>query len=396
MCLALPDHAHPLPKSERIKMNGSQISALKLLAITLLASAASVGSAAVPIADCPLAGQPFSLDSSLYEIFSHPSAKAAVDRAAPGFLGSLPNVITGTRLPALSAIISLRMVSGRTAVPASLMGDALKGIPVTAEDERLRCAQYDGGKPPELPAVTHHPAVLVFEKSTGFRDTPSVDAATAALRLAAQRDGWQVVFTDRPAVFNQRDLARFDAVVWNNVSGDVLSLSQRAAFKAYIERGGGYAGIHGSNGDPLTWWDWYNDTLIGARFKGHPAAPQFQQATVLVDDPHNPVTAGLGTGWAMTEEWYSFKTNPRATGAHILATLDESSYKPVSMEGDLHMGDHPIAWTRCVGKGRSFYTAIGHLPQSYTQSSAALLLSRGIEWAATAGKAECVAAAKPG
>jgi type 1 glutamine amidotransferase len=129
---------------------------------------------------------------------------------------------------------------------------------------------------------------------------------------------------------------------------------------------------------------------------GHPAAPQFQQATVVVDDPNSPITAGLGTRWAMTEEWYSFKTNPRATGAHILVTLDESTYKPISMEGDLHMGDHPIAWTRCVGRGRSFYTAIGHLPQSYTQPSAALLLSRGIEWAATGGKAGCTAAAKRG
>jgi len=45
----------------------------------------------------------------------------------------------------------------------------------------------------------------------------------------------------------------------------------------------------------------------------------------------------------------------------VIATLDESSYKPgVSpFVKDLHMGaDHPVAWTRCVLNGRSFYSAM--------------------------------------
>jgi uncharacterized protein len=50
--------------------------------------------------------------------------------------------------------------------------------------------------------------------------------------------------------FNAADLKRFDAVVWNNVSGDVLTIPQRSDFKAYIENGGGFAGFHGSAGDP--------------------------------------------------------------------------------------------------------------------------------------------------
>ena len=57
---------------------------------------------------------------------------------------------------------------------------------------------------------------------------------------------------------------------------------------------------------------------------------------------------------------------------HVLATLDESTYSPKGMFGqELAMGkDHPIAWSHCVGKGRAFYAAPGHLPAVYAVPAA--------------------------
>ena len=118
---------------------------------------------------------------------------------------------------------------------------------------------------------------------TGFRDGPSVEAANAALRAMAQRNGWALVVTDKGGAITPSILRKFDAVIWNNVSGDVLTVTQRRAFEDYIAKGGGYVGIHGSGGDPVYYWDWYADTLIGARFAGHPMDPQFQDARVLVE-----------------------------------------------------------------------------------------------------------------
>jgi type 1 glutamine amidotransferase len=112
-------------------------------------------------------------------------------------------------------------------------------------------------------------------------------------------------------LFNPRDLKRFDAVVWNNVSGDVLTLAQRKDFQAYLEAGGEFAGLHGSGGDFFYDWDWYADTLLGARFKAHPLSPQFQAAKPKIDDSKNPIVSGLQPGWTMSDEWYSFKTSPR-------------------------------------------------------------------------------------
>jgi hypothetical protein len=56
---------------------------------------------------------------------------------------------------------------------------------------------------------------------------------------------------------------------------------------------------------------------------------------------------------------------------------------------DLHMGDHPIAWTKCVGKGRAFYSAIGHRPETYSEPHNVRLLEHAIQWSAGSGDPIC-------
>jgi uncharacterized protein len=55
------------------------------------------------------------------------------------------------------------------------------------------------------------------------------------------------------------------------------------------------------------WPDW--SMQLGARFLGHPMAPQFQAARVVIDDPNDAIVRDLGN-WTMTEEWYSFRSSP--------------------------------------------------------------------------------------
>jgi len=204
-----------------------------------------------------------------------------------------------------------------------------------------------------------------------------------------ERKGWTLVTTEKAGVFNPRSLRQFNVVIWNNISGDVLTLAQRRAFQAYMQNGGGFVGLHGSAGDFSYFWDWYVDNLIGARFIGHPHAPQFQTARVVVEAQKHPISKSLPTEWTMQDEWYSFGTNPRASGSTVIATLDETTYQPGEMSGlDLRMIDHPIAWTRCIGKGRMFYSAIGHLPETYSHPLNVALLEDAIGWAATKG-AKC-------
>jgi len=352
------------------------------------------GAAARPGADCPLAHEAYSSRSPLLDLLLDPAARSVLEREAPSVL-KIPFGPGGewpTTPPTFAAIVTpagLLAMSPDGTGRAARVDAALARVALTPAAIRARCARYDSRRP-ALPAHIQRPAILVFDKITGFRDGPSVDAAALALAGIAARRGWTIVTSDNGAVFNARDLARFDAVVWNNISGDALTLPQRAAFQAWLRHGGGFAGMHGSGGDPVYFWSWYADELLGARFKGHPGNPQFQEALVAVEAGDNGVTAGLGPEWRMTEEWYSFSTNPRSTGAHVLATLDESTYSPVGGNGlDLRMGDHPIAWTRCLGNGRSFYTAIGHRPESYVEPHSLQLLEQGIAWAAGLGSSRC-------
>ncbi|MCW1429498.1 ThuA domain-containing protein [Novosphingobium sp. JCM 18896] len=372
---------------------------MKTFAGLVLAAALAAGVAqpatARPVTDCPLRDAPFSVDSPLVDIMLSPAAKAVLEKAAPGRFSKLPPRFAGTTPPTFAAILSLREGSAMTGIKAEALPaiDAeLRALPVTAADKVARCARYDNEVPRfDLPKGKPH--LLLFEKINGFKDTPSVDAARAALTAMAERKGWALVVTDKGGAFNPATLRQFDAVIWNNISGDVLTLSQRRAFQTWIEQGGAYVGLHGSAGDFIYFWDWYADRLLGARFIGHPMAPQFQDARVVVQAPDHPAARGLPREWTMNDEWYSFRTNPRAIGATVIATLDETSYKPVGMMNqNLRMGDdHPIAWTNCVGKGRMFYSAIGHRPETYAEPHNVVLLEAAIDWAAVSGKRACPA-----
>lgn len=357
-----------------------------------LALLALMAAQAATVPDCPLGKEPYSTRTPMIDLTLDSRAKAAIDGAAPDLVSSLTRNFGGDLPPGFAAITTpqffLRMRPDGEDLGHKLDA-ALAAVPITPEATAARCARYDS-KAPELPKAIKRPAILVFEKINGFRDSPSVDAAHAALKAMADRRGWTLVFSENGAVFNKRDLARFNAVVWNNVSGDALTLTQRATFKQWIENGGGFAGMHGSGGDPEWFWDWYADTLIGARFIGHPMSPQFQDARVVVASDSGGVATGLPQQWTMSDEWYSFAKSPRLSGAHVLATLDEASYSPVGFGGmNIRMGDHPIAWTKCIGNGRSFYSAIGHRPESYSEPNSVKLLERGIAWAAGLGESRC-------
>lgn len=370
--------------------------ARNLIAALALAAGVSGGMSATaqaaPLVDCPLRDAPFSLASPLIDIMLSPAAKAVVDREVPEMLKGLPPFFASTTPPSFAAILTLREAAGFRRLPLDRLdgvGRALAAIPVTRADKLARCARYDSA-PPRLDIPAGRPRILLFEKINGFRDGPSVDAAHAALTAIAARKGWAMVTTDQGSAFTPAILRQFDAVVWNNISGDVLTLGQRAAFRRYIENGGGFVGVHGSAGDPVYFWDWYADSLLGARFAGHPSAKQFQTARVTVEDASHPAVRGLPASWDMNDEWYSFKNNPRATGSRIIATLDETTYEPVGLAGqNLRMGDHPIAWSRCVGKGRSFYSAIGHRPERYGDAIYVQMLEQALGWTAGLDGKDC-------
>jgi type 1 glutamine amidotransferase len=164
-------------------------------------------------------------------------------------------------------------------------------------------------------------------------------------------------------------------VVFLMTSGDALDAAAQAVFEDWIRVGGGsYVGIH-SAADTEYDWPFYGD-LVGAYFKQHPAV---QPADVVVEVADHPATAPLPARWRRTDEWYDFRTNPRATaGVTVLATVSEASYSGGTMGAD-----HPIVWAHPTpGGGRALYTAMGHTAESYADPTFRAHLAGAIRWAA--------------
>lgn len=251
--------------------------------------------------------------------------------------------------------------------------------PAHHRDPRNWPAPVYDSVPPALPAAWHHPAVLIFSKTNGYRDPDQAQAANNAIAKLVRAHGWTAFVSENAALFTPALIARFDVVVFNSVSGDIFTPDQRAAFKGWLEKGGGLVALHGSGGDPHYDWSWYVQTVIGAQFTKHTYAPQFQPGRIVIEDQKSAIMRGLGPTWDRTEEWYSFVASPRGPGTHILATLDESSYGATA---DLHMGDHPLIWERCVGTGRVFYSALGHQASAYAEPKHLQMIDRAIQWAA--------------
>jgi type 1 glutamine amidotransferase len=219
--------------------------------------------------------------------------------------------------------------------------------------------------------------VLVFSKTAGFRHD-SIPAGIAAIRSLGRPNGFSVTATEDANAFTRKRLRRFDAVVFLSTTGDVLAPRQQKAFKAYIRRGGGWAGVH-SAADTEYDWPIYG-RLLGAYFLSHPA---IQPAVIDVTDRSHPSTRGLPARWTRTDEWYSFRSNPRGS-VHVLATLDESTYSGGTMGPD-----HPIAWCHPFKGGRAWYTAGGHTSESYSEPDFRRHLLGGILWAAGLAPGSC-------
>ncbi|WP_077228664.1 ThuA domain-containing protein [Sphingomonas hengshuiensis] len=275
------------------------------------------------------------------------------------------------------------------AMPVAAQAQAAPQVPAPyVKDPRNWPTPVVDTVPPTLPAFKARHAVLVLSKTNGFRDDPQIRTANAALAALVRARGWDVFVTENAAVSNPAQLAKFDVIVLNSTSGDIFTEAQRAAFRGWLERGGGLVALHGAGGDHDYAWKWYQESLIGAVFMGHTARPkQFQQGTIHLAEPGHPILKGLPAAWTREEEWYAFDRVPSGAQTRILAWLDEDSYEPVPNQ---RMGaQHPIMWTRCIGRGRMVFSALGHKAETYGEPLHLRMIGNALDWAAVAKRQRC-------
>ena len=221
--------------------------------------------------------------------------------------------------------------------------------------------------------------MLVFSKTNGYRHKAIPDGIEALKKLAKEKN-WTFYATEDSTVFSPENLKRFDVVVFVQTSGDILGEAEKNAFHDWVEGGGGLVTIHGGTLTEKN-WPWFVDA-VGGIFVGHPPV---QKGKLIIENSDHPATSFLTDSvWVLEDEWYSFDRNPRAN-VNVLISIDESSYDVLDNKSvkatKLCMGDHPLVWTKNVGRGRVFQTALGHVSELYQDPLFIQHLSGAIYWA---------------
>lgn len=227
--------------------------------------------------------------------------------------------------------------------------------------------------------------VLIFNKNGKGFVHDNIAAATKALQEITAAAGIESEVSVDPTVFTDDHLKRFKAVVFNNTNNETVDTDdQKAAFQRYIRGGGGFVGIHSATGSERK-WPWYWD-LIGGSFLWHTPRQDF---TIKVLDPAHPSTAFLTSPtWAWKDdEFYFMKSVP--DGRHILLAGDLDSLKQKGNKPEVLAAGpnpYPLAWCRTFDGGRTWYTALGHKPEHYSDPAFRQHLLGGIQWAMGVGK----------
>ena len=238
-------------------------------------------------------------------------------------------------------------------------------------------AACSGGTPPSTVTPVVAPPVsrgtivrvLMVTATRGFRHDSIAAARDVMAAMAASSGEFTLAATEDVSSVTASSLAGYDVLMFALTTGELpFDGDQKAAILDFVAGGKGFIGIHSATDTLYDWPDY--GRLTGAYFKEHPWTGL---ATVLVEDAAHPSTAGLGDRFALTEEFYTFRENPRPR-VHVLLRLDPLSVGTA--------GDYPLAWSQSFGNGRVYYNALGHFAETWRDPRFQRQLAGSIRWAA--------------
>ena len=220
-----------------------------------------------------------------------------------------------------------------------------------------------------VPSPKH---LLIVTVTKGFRHKDSIPVAEQALKeLGETNQTWTVDYVRTDEEMAQKmsatGLKAYDGIVFASTTGE-LPLPDRGAFLQWIRDGHAFIGIHAATDTFHQWPDYIE--MIGAHFKTH--GPQVFVECLSQDRTH-PAMRFWGGDRLIFDEIYQFDKYDPATFHHLI-DMDRHPNTKVP-------GDYPVAWCKEYGKGRVFYTALGHRPDVWKSLVYQQHLLGGIRWA---------------
>jgi len=222
--------------------------------------------------------------------------------------------------------------------------------------------------------------VLAVGAASGWQHESVSDALVAIDALGRESGLWETTLrtdaqlvTKRPLPDNAKNLDHFDALFFFTCGDLPLDDEQKQALLGFVrDDGKGFLGAHSAT---VAEWPAFVE-MIGGRFDGHPWDQL--EAVVKLEDGAFPAMLHFPERFRLFDEFYQARDFSRAD-SHVLLSLDLASVDR-TRKGVLHE-DVPLAWTRAYGKGRVFYSSLGHPKASWARADMRLMWLEAVKWA---------------
>ena len=185
-------------------------------------------------------------------------------------------------------------------------------------------------------------------------------------------EGFDVTVTDSLDIYADKEaMAQTDLIVQIRTMDKTITIAQLQGLMKAVENGAGLAGWHGGLADAFRDQPRY-EYMVGGSWGEHPGNDGIPYR-VNITDHNDPITKGLADFDVVSEQYYML-VDPNNK---VLATTTFNGEHDSWVKGAVM----PVAWEKMYGKGRVFYTSLGHQPEVFNVPEAFTLLKRGILWA---------------
>ena len=247
-----------------------------------------------------------------------------------------------------------------------------------------RSAADPSTPPPPHEKQIHLKHVLVIGQTSGFEHDSVPDGMVAIYEMGRDSGLWDAMLRTDTELISKKDLSRntknlnyFDALVFVSTTGELdLDDSQKQDMMSFIKDDGkGFVGVHAAL-DTNYKWPEYGE-MIGGWFDQHPWSTF--NAPIINEDPNFPAVHHFPHAFVKWDEIYQPKDWSREK-VHVLLSLD-----PTKLNYDnprVHRADHDfaVAWDKMYGKGRVFYSTLGHTQEAWSDPDIRKMYFEAIKW----------------
>ena len=251
--------------------------------------------------------------------------------------------------------------------------------------------------PAAQPQTKKH--LLIIGEEKGYRHEAVSHAMSTIEQLGRKTGLWDTVIrtdteilTKKKLEYNAKNLNDFDAVLF--YTGGTLEMDdqQKRDFISFIhDDGKGFIGIHSA---AITFTDWpeYGD-MIGGYYDEHPWT--VFDAPVIVEDPAFPGMRAWPQTFTLSDEIYQMKNYSRVN-THVLMRLDPEKLDLKNPKVHRKDSDFAVTWAKMYGKGRVFYSTLGHVEANWDKPEMQTMLTEAIQWAMGIGNPDITPRPLPG